>query len=171
DYRSIRGSCDRFVSVGMLEHGGPENYVGLGDVIQRALRPDGLGLVHSIGRSFAAPLSAWLEKRIFPGAYIPTIREMMAVFEPRFSVLDIENLRLHYAQTMLHWLQRFEANVERVRAMYDEKFVRSWRMYLAAVRAAFLSNSADLFQVVFTPFGNNSIPWTRADIYRAESAT
>lgn len=167
DYRNITGTCDRFVSVGMLEHVGPENYATLGDVIQRTLRPDGLGLVHSIGRTYPTPLSAWLEKRIFPGAYIPTIREMMSVFEPRFSVLDIENLRMHYAQTLLHWLGRFEASAGQVRAMYDEKFVRSWRMYLASARAGFLSNTVDLFQVVFTPLRNNHIPWTRADIYRA----
>ena len=166
DYRNISGRCDAFVSVGMLEHVGRENYGALGDVIHRVLDPQGRGLIHSIGHLRPDPLNAWIEKRIFPGAYPPTLREMLEVLEPHgFSVLDVENLRLHYALTLKHWLQRFEASSERVREMYDERFVRAWRLYLTGSQAAFRAGHDQLFQVVFARGRSNRIPWTRAYLY------
>ncbi len=108
DWRTMDQSCDVFVSVGMLEHVGLKNYEQLGDVVHRCLRPEGFGLIHSIGQNFAQRLNPWIERRIFPGACPPTLGQMMPVFEPRnFSVLDVENLRLHYALTLRHWLERF----------------------------------------------------------------
>jgi len=166
DYRNISGRCDAFISVGMLEHVGFANYATLGDVARRALHGRGRGLIHSIGRNQPAPLQPWIEKRIFPGAYPPSLREMMNIFEPwDLSVLDVENLRLHYAQTLRHWLELFEASAERVRQMFDERFVRMWRLYLAGSAAAFTGGSLQLFQVVFAPGRSNDIPWTRAHVY------
>jgi cyclopropane-fatty-acyl-phospholipid synthase len=171
DYRNITGRCDAFVSVGMLEHVGRDRYRDFGAVIRRCLEPAGLGLIHSIGRSVPAPTSPWLEKRIFPGAYMPSLGEMMAVFEPwGFSVLDVENLRLHYARTLAHWLQRFEASADQVRARFDEQFLRAWRLYLASSQAGFTSGHIQLFQAVFAHSTNNEIPWSRADVYRNELA-
>lgn len=162
DYRAIRGQFDVFASVGMLEHVGLRNYQRLGGVIDRCLRPGGRGMVHSIGRDEAGALNAWIEKRIFPGAYVPCLREMMRVLEPRrFSVLDVENLRLHYASTLRHWLDRFEAAAGRVTEMFDESFVRAWRLYLAGSLAAFRTGALQLFQVVFARHGSNGIPWAR----------
>ncbi len=101
DYRNISGRYDAFVSVGMLEHVGVENYPELGRVAQRSLGPNGRGLIHSIGRNYPAPLHPWIERRIFPGAYPPSLSEMAQIFEPcDLSVLDVENLRLHYARTL-----------------------------------------------------------------------
>ena len=166
DYRNISGRFDAFVSVGMLEHVGPENYQELGSVIDRALAPDGRGLIHSIGLVRPAPLNAWIEKRIFPGAYPPSLREMLEVLEPAgFSVLDVENLRLHYALTLKHWLQRFENAHSQVSAMYDERFVRAWRVYLSGSQAAFNTGLMQLFQVVFARQFTNEVPWTRAHLY------
>ena len=166
DYRNIEGTCDAFVSVGMLEHVGVRNYEALGGVIARTLKPNGLALVHSVGRNRPAPVNAWLEQRIFPGSYPPSLREMMAIFEPfNFSVIDVENLRLHYARTLDEWLARFDRAVDTVRKMYDEEFVRAWRLYLAGCSAAFYANSIQLFQVVCTPPANNDVPWTRAHVY------
>ncbi len=166
DYRNITGDFDAFVSVGMLEHVGADNYRELGEVIHGCLKESGHGLIHSIGRSLPKPMNAWIEKRIFPGAYPPTIAEIMQIFEPReFSVLDIENLRLHYARTLEHWLWRFEKNAERVASMFDETFVRAWRLYLAGSVAAFRTSEMQLFQVLFAPRNNNQIPWTRAHLY------
>src|SRR5262249_34051795 len=119
DYRTITGPCDAFVSVGMLEHGGPENYWQVGEGIKRCLKPSGLGLIHSIGRNQQSPMNPWMERRIFPGAYLPTLREIMGVFEPgNFSVLDVENLRLHYAKTLEHWLRRFDQHGEQIKQMF-----------------------------------------------------
>ena len=162
DYRAIRGQFDVFASVGMLEHVGLRNYRCLGEVIDRCLRPGGRGLIHSIGRDEAGPLNSWIEKRIFPGAYAPCLREMMQVLEPRrFSVLDVENLRLHYALTLQHWLDRFEAASSRVAEMFDEGFVRAWRLYLAGSLAGFRTGTLQLFQVLFARHASNDIPWTR----------
>lgn len=166
DYRAIHGSYDAFVSVGMLEHVGVDNYATLGSVIDAVLKPDGRGLIHSIGRDKPGPMNPWIARRIFPGAYPPGISEMMRIFEPAgLSVLDIENLRLHYAETLHHWLARYEANAERVAAMFDEGFVRMWRLYLAGSLAAFTSGEMQLFQVVFNRTGQNNLPRTRAFLY------
>jgi cyclopropane-fatty-acyl-phospholipid synthase len=149
----------------MLEHVGPDHYQQLGEVIDRSLTADGLGLIHTIGQNRAAPLSPWFLQRIFPGSYPPTLREMMAIFEPwDFSVLDVENLRLHYAKTCEHWLNRFEENRERVREMFDEAFVRAWRLYLSGCIANFQLGDLQLYQVVFARPGNNRIPWTRSHL-------
>jgi cyclopropane-fatty-acyl-phospholipid synthase len=167
DYRNITGRYDAFVSVGMLEHVGVENYPELGRIANQCLPRHGRGLIHSIGRNRPAPLHAWIERRIFPGAYAPSIAEMMQIFEPwDLSVLDVENLRLHYARTLRHWLERYEAASERVKSMFDEKFVRMWRLYLAGSVAAFTMGTLQLFQVVFAPRDNNDIPLTRAQLYQ-----
>jgi cyclopropane-fatty-acyl-phospholipid synthase len=166
DYRNITGRYDVFVSVGMLEHVGPENYREFGRIARRSLHPAGRGLIHSIGRNWPAPLHPWVEQRIFPGAYPPSLAEMMDIFEPSdLSVLDVENLRLHYARTLHHWLELYEAAVPRVRAMFDEIFVRKWRLYLAGSLAAFQTGTLQLFQVLFSTTQNNDLPLTREFMY------
>lgn len=171
DYRNITGRYDVFVSIGMLEHVGVDQYRTLGATIDRVLAENGRGLIHTIGRNFARPLDTWIDQRIFPGAEPPSLKQMMDIFEPfGFSVLDVENLRLHYAQTTRHWLERFEAHASEVQRLFDERFVRMWRFYLASSSAAFLAGHLQLFQVVFARAMDNSIPWTRADIYRPQEA-
>jgi cyclopropane-fatty-acyl-phospholipid synthase len=168
DYRNITGECDIFVSVGMLEHVGPANYPVLGGVIDRTLSKTGLGLIHTIGQDIAEPMSDWLVKRIFPGSYTPTVREMMEIFEPySFCVLDLENLRLHYSKTLEHWLERFEQNAGEVARMFDESFVRAWRLYLCGSIANFNTGSLGLFQVLFSRRGNNQVPLTRSHLLDA----
>jgi cyclopropane-fatty-acyl-phospholipid synthase len=166
DYRNIAGRYDAFVSVGMLEHVGLDHYRELGRIARDAIGPRGRGLIHSIGRNRPKPLNPWIVKRIFPGAYPPSLREMMEIFEPwNLSVLDVENIRLHYARTLEHWLEKYQAAEDGVRAMFDERFVRMWRLYLAGSIASFRVGELQLFQVVFAQSGNNHIPWTRADLY------
>jgi cyclopropane-fatty-acyl-phospholipid synthase len=170
DYRNISGAYDAFVSVGMLEHVGPDHYLQLGAVIDRTLGKSGRGFLHFIGRNRDLPLNAWIRKRIFPGAHPPTLKSAMDVFERfDFSVLDVENLRLHYARTLEHWLARFEQSVERITAMYDDAFVRAWRLYLAGSLAAFRAGWLQLFQVTFARGSKNDIPWTRQYLYDAET--
>jgi cyclopropane-fatty-acyl-phospholipid synthase len=167
DYRNIQESSDVFVSVGMLEHVGLDHYPELGRVICGSLSSEGRGLIHSIGRNRPGLLHPWIERRIFPGAYPPSLGEMMQIFEPwGLSVLDVENLRLHYAKTCRHWLERYEAVSDKVLAMFsDESFVRMWRLYLAGSIAAFNTGSLQLFQVLFTKQDNNAIPLTREYMY------
>ncbi|MDH3692998.1 MAG: cyclopropane-fatty-acyl-phospholipid synthase family protein, partial [Gammaproteobacteria bacterium] len=169
DYRNLDGKFDAFVSVGMLEHVGTNNYRELGGVINRCLTDTGRALIHTIGRNQPRLMNAWIEKRIFPGAYPPTLREMMDIVEPyNFSVLDVENLRLHYAKTLEHWLERFDQQEAAVAEMFDDAFVRAWRLYLTGSIAAFLSSSLQLFQVVFAHGRDNSVPWSREHIYSAD---
>lgn len=166
DYRNISGEHDVFVSVGMLEHVGPKDYPAFGQVINRCLKPGGRGLIHSIGRNHSRPMNAWIERRIFPGAYPPTLREMMNIFENnRLSVLDVENLRLHYARTLEAWLLRYEKHADRVEEMMDERFVRTWRLYLSGSMAAFTAGQLQLFQLVFAREDDNDIPWSRKHQY------
>jgi cyclopropane-fatty-acyl-phospholipid synthase len=163
DYRNASGACDVFVSIGMLEHVGLPDYPTLGRVIDRTLVANGRGLLHFIGRDRPAQLNPWIRKRIFPGAYPPTLPEVFTyIFEPQaLSVLDVENLRLHYVKTLDHWLRRFNHAVAQVTSMFDETFVRAWRLYLAGSQVAFTTGSMQLFQVVFARAGVNAIPWTR----------
>lgn len=169
DYRNIKGEYDVFVSVGMLEHVGTDNYKTLGDVINRCLKPDGRGLVHSISRNQPGQMGTWIERRIFPGGYAPALSEMMDIFEGRdFSVWDVENLRLHYARTLEHWLQRFEEHEGEIADMFDESFVRAWRLYLCGSIASFVSGTNGLFQVLFARGNCNDAPSSRAYMYANE---
>ena len=122
DYSNIRGRFDAFVSLGMVEHVGAEHYTELGRVIHDAIGDSGRGLLHFIGRNYPRPFSVWIRKRVFPGAYAPALREAMQILEPSdFAVLDVENLRLHYAKTLKYWLRRFERSYEVVAARSENR--------------------------------------------------
>jgi cyclopropane-fatty-acyl-phospholipid synthase len=167
DYRQITGQYDVFMSVGMLEHVGANYYNELGRVIDRSLVQGGRGLIHTIGRHRPMVFSRWIESRIFPGADPPTLRQMMDIFEPHnMAVLDVENLRLHYARTLHHWLERYERAAEAIGQMFDEEFVRAWRLYLAGSQAAFTTGFLQLYQVTFARYNDNDLPATRAALYR-----
>jgi cyclopropane-fatty-acyl-phospholipid synthase len=169
DYRNISGECDAFVSVGMLEHVGRENYRDLGSIIHRSLTKIGRGLLHFVGRNHPHPFSTWTRKRIFHGAYAPALGEVMQVFEPwDLSVLDVENLRPHYAKTMEHWLARFENSEQQISEMFSPEFMRTWRLYLAGAVAGFHVGTLQLFQIVFARTDCQQIPWTRAHLYTKE---
>lgn len=167
DYRNISGEYDVFVSVGMMEHVGRSNFKTFGELIDTVLKRNGRGLIHSISQNEPRPVNAWLEQRIFPGGYTPTLREMCEVLEPiDCVVVDVENLRMHYAKTCEHWLERFDAHADEIKAMYDEAFVRAWRLYLSGCIANFSTNSLQLYQILFTRAGQPAVPWTRAYLYK-----
>lgn len=173
DYRNVTGRYDAFVSVGMLEHVGLSHYPTLGQVLRRSLRPDGgRGLLHFIGRDVPRPLSAWIRRRIFPGGYTPTLAEVFGrVLGPAGqSVIDVENLRLHYARTLAHWGARFARARNRVVGQYGEEFARSWELYLAGSQAAFETGWLQLFQIVFTPRESRPPYWCRTDACEAGGA-
>jgi cyclopropane-fatty-acyl-phospholipid synthase len=151
----------------MLEHVGPEHYRDLCRLIDRTISPAGRGLLHSIGRNRPIEFGPFVARRIFPGAYPPTLREMVGLLEPAdLSVLDVENLRLHYARTLEHWLARFEEHHDEVARRFDERFMRRWRLYLAGSIASFRTGLLQLFQVLFARGRSNDVPLTRADLYR-----
>src|SRR5690606_32058543 len=132
DYRDETGIYDRIVSVGMFEHVGAAHYDEFFGRLKGMLKPDGVALLHSIGRMEPpGSTNAWLRKYIFPGGYTPALSEALAAVERLgLWVTDIEILRLHYAKTIREWRRRFEANREAIRALYDERFCRMWEFYL-----------------------------------------
>jgi cyclopropane-fatty-acyl-phospholipid synthase len=166
DYREASGKYDAFVSVGMLEHVGRDHYDELGNVIDRTLTRDGRGLLHFIGRVRPTPLNAWTERHVFPGAHLPSLREALGVLEPRdLAVLDVEDLRLHYARTLEQWLENFEKVRNVVEGRFDAAFVRKWRLYLSSSLAGFRAGSLQLFQVLFGRPARKDLPLTRAHLY------
>ena len=154
DYRNAAGCYDAFVSIGMLEHVGKPHYEELGGLIDRCIERDGRGLLHFIGHARPWRMNPWIERTIFPGAYIPALSEALPLLEQNgLAVADVENLRRHYALTLEHWLARFERHVDWVESRYDARFVRTWRLYLASSIAAFRTGSCQLYQVLFERAG------------------
>ncbi len=172
DYRNASGRCDAFLSVGMLEHVGPAHYAELGALAKRLLRPEGLGLIHTIGRVTPEPVDPWIRKRVFPGTYVPSIAELMAIFEPNnLAVTDIENLRPHYARTLALWLANFQRHRGELGKRLDAGFLRLWELYLAGSCAAFEAGRMQLYQVAFTAPANRKAPWTREALYQPDPRT
>jgi cyclopropane-fatty-acyl-phospholipid synthase len=150
----------------MLEHVGLDHFQEFSDTIHRSIGDTGRGLLHFIGRNYPAVFSRWIRKHIFPGGFVPSLRESLQVLEPKnYSVLDVENLRMHYATTLEHWLERFENSRQQVTGMYDSRFVRAWRLYLAGSIAAFRGGHLQLFQILFTGSQREPVFWTRDPLY------
>jgi cyclopropane-fatty-acyl-phospholipid synthase len=169
DYREVTGQFDRVVSIGMLEHVGVAHYGTLFQRIQDMLTPDGIALVHSIGRMRGpGATNPWIRKHIFPGGYIPALSEVLPAIERSSLWLgDIEILRLHYAQTLRLWRERFMANRERAARLYDERFCRMWEYYLATSEISFRYLDNYIFQVQLART-RNAVPLTRDYIQAAE---
>jgi cyclopropane-fatty-acyl-phospholipid synthase len=149
DYRDVAGPYDRIVSVGMFEHVGRPNFRAYFDQIARLLTDDGVAVIHSIGRSEGPSLTQpWIAKHIFPGGYIPALSEVLAAVERAgLIVTDIEVLRLHYADTLRAWRERFTERRAEIARMYDERFCRMWEFYLCLSEIAFRYRGHMVFQL------------------------
>ncbi len=149
DYRRVRGKFDRIVSVGMFEHVGVNYFKQFFEKIAASLNDDGIALLHTIGRTDGpGATSPWVVKYIFPGGYIPGLSEIVPHIERAgLIILDIEVLRLHYAKTLQDWADRFQANREKAKTMYDERFCRMWEFYLTGARFAFLYEHHVVWQI------------------------
>src|SRR5437764_12016720 len=170
DYRDIAEHFDRIVSVGMFEHVGVGYYDAYFRKCAEVLADDGLMLLHSIGRSEGPGITnPWINKYIFPGGYIPALSEVLpAVERAGLLVTDIEILRLHYAETLKHWRERFLAHREDVEKVYDVRFVRMWEFYLAACEMTFREQGMMVFQLQLTK-RQDVVPVTRDYIGREEA--
>jgi len=171
DYRNLSERFDRIVSVGMFEHVGVNHYRTFFDKVATLLKPDGVMLLHSIGR-FGPPSATapFIRKYIFPGGYIPAISEVMpAVEKSGLMSGDVEILRLHYAETLRIWRERFMANRDKAKAIYDERFCRMWEFYLAGSEAAFRWQDMMNFQIQLTR-KNDTLPMTRGYMEKNERA-
>lgn len=166
DYRDVAERFDRWVSVGMAEHVGKAFLDRFAGCIARQLRPGGVGLLHTIGKDRVSRGDPWTLTYIFPGGYIPALPELARhLGRHGMTTMDVENLRPHYALTLDRWRERFEAHAEEIEAMYDRRFVRMWRLFLASSAAGFRYADTRLFQVVFTHGPSDEVPATRADLY------
>lgn len=170
DYRELEKSgllFDRVVSVGMIEHVGRNNYELFMKNVSKVLKKEGIFVLHYISGLIESQGDAWIKKYIFPGGVIPTLREIISLSaDYKFYTLDVESLRLHYVKTLLMWAENFEKNIDKVREMFDERFVRMWTLYLYSCAACFYNGIIDLHQIVFTKGVNNSYPLTRDYLYK-----
>src|ERR1044071_7901379 len=171
DYRQETGTYDRIVSVGMFEHVGVNHYPAFFAKLKALLAPDGVALLHSIGRMDGPGMTnPWLRKYIFPGGYSPALSEVVPVVErARLWIADIEILRLHYAQTLRQWRRRFEQNRDRIRALYDERFCRMWETYLVGSELAFRHAGHLVFQMQLAK-SIDAVPLTRDYMFDWERA-
>ena len=169
DYRTLDESFDRIVSVGMFEHVGVGHFAEYFQHTARLLKKDGVFLLHAIGRSDGPSYTnAFIQKYIFPGGYIPALSEVIPHIEKAgLIVTDIEILRLHYADTLRIWRERFMANREEAKALYDERFCRMWEFYLAASEAGFRWQNLMVFQIQLAHW-QEAVPLTRDYIGAAE---
>ncbi|MBI3513741.1 MAG: class I SAM-dependent methyltransferase [Proteobacteria bacterium] len=171
DYRDLGGTFDRIVSVGMFEHVGLPNYGRFFEQIRTLLKPDGIALLHSIGRADGPGITnPWLRKYIFPGGYSPALSEVMpAVEAARLFVTDIEILRLHYARTLAAWRARFNANRVAIAELYDERFCRMWEFYLIGSEIAFRRQGHMVWQMQMAR-EVGVVPLTRDYVYERDDA-
>ena len=173
DYRDVTGPFDRIVSVGMFEHVGVDFYETFFRRCAELLTDDGVMMLHSIGRSEGPDVTnPWIAKYIFPGGYIPALSEVMPAIERAgLLVCDIEILRLHYAETLKAWRERFMARREEAVQLYDERFARMWEFYLACSEMSFRKQNLMNFQIQLTK-RQGVVPMTRDYIFarRSEAA-
>jgi cyclopropane-fatty-acyl-phospholipid synthase len=166
DYRNVSGPFDRIVSVGMFEHVGLPHYNTYFQTVRNLLKPDGIAVIHTIGR--CAPPDAtnpWITKYIFPGGYVPAMSEVLpAVENSNLWLDDVECWRLHYAKTLRHWYDRFQANTETVAEIYDDRFIRMWRFYLVASEQTFRYGRQVVFQFQISR-RQDAVPLTRDYLY------
>ncbi len=172
DYRAVDRKFDRIVSVGMFEHVGVVHYREFFDAVARCLNPDGVALLHAIGRSdgpgFTNP---WIAKYIFPGGYCPALSEVVPHIEQSGLIAtDIEVLRLHYAETLRNWRRRFTANRDTIASLYDERFCRMFEFYLCGSEIAFRREGHVVFQTQLT-HSQTAVPLTRNYMYGSQPAT
>lgn len=169
DYREVTGIFDRIVSVGMFEHVGVNHYENYFRCLRRLLASDGVALVHSIGRvSGPSATSSWIKKYIFPGGYIPALSEVVPSIEKAgLWITDIEILRLHYADTLKHWRDRFMQHRSEVASLYDERFCRMWEFYLATSEIFFRRMDGMVFQIQLAT-ERHPVPLTRDYLYEPE---
>jgi cyclopropane-fatty-acyl-phospholipid synthase len=162
DYREEKEQYDRIVSVGMFEHVGVGQYQAFFQQVKALLKPDGVALLHSIGRMDGpGSTNPWIRKYIFPGGYSPAISEVLTVIErTRLWVTDVEVLRLHYAETLKAWRRRFLQQREQVLKLYDERFCRMWETYLIGSEIAFRHGGHLVMQIQMAKT-SSAVPFTR----------
>nr|WP_207754926.1 cyclopropane-fatty-acyl-phospholipid synthase family protein [Desulforadius tongensis] len=158
---------DKIVSVGMFEHVGKENLPRYMEKINQLLVPGGLSILHTITGVTENPVNSWIKKYIFPGGYIPSLREIIWLLpDYNFHLLHLESLRLHYAMTLDRWYKNFCRHIDRIEKMFDRRFVRMWGLYLRGCAASFRVSGLNIYQLLFSKGLNNNLPLTLEYVYK-----
>jgi len=168
DYREVseEGGFDKIVSVGMFEHVGREHMLEYLGHTARLLKTGGIGVLQTIGRMSEGSVNPWVHKYIFPGLYLPSLAQLArGLAKSGMNIIDVENLRMHYAYTLDRWADAFELRIDQIRAMFGERFVRMWRMYLHSSAATFRYGYLNLWQITFSKGLVNDLPLTREHLY------
>ncbi|MFD0896383.1 SAM-dependent methyltransferase [Loigolactobacillus binensis] len=172
DYRELKHEqpFDYVTSVGMFEHVGQENLALYFKTVSKYLKDDGVALIHGITRQQGGATNAWLTKYIFPGGYVPGLTEnIQHIIDAGLQVDDVEPLRRHYQHTLEIWDKNFNANIDAISKLEDERFIRMWDVYLQAAAASFESGNIDVIQFLLTKGASGKfLPMTRDYIYEKE---
>lgn len=170
DYLDLDGEevqYDKIVSVGMFEHVGKENLGRYMEKVEELLVPGGLSMIHSIMGTQEECVNSWITKYIFPGGYIPSVRETIRLFpEYDFHLLHAESLRMHYARTIDRWYDNYLAHWDFVEEKYGRRFARMWELYLKGCASNFRVSGLNIYQLLFTKGLNNDLALTFEHIYR-----
>lgn len=151
DYRKLNEKFDRVISIGMFEHVGPKNYKVYMGVAHRCLKPDGLFLLHTIGRNFSVKaIDRWVNKYIFPSAVLPSAKQIIEVSEELFVLEDWHNFGIDYDKTLMAWHKNFQNNWDKIKGNYSKRFKRMWEFYLLTCAGSFRSERNRLWQIVFS---------------------
>ena len=154
DYREATGQYDAVVSIGLMEHVGYKNYGTYMELADRCLKPDGIAFIHTIGGNKSeTAVEPWFHKYIFANALLPSISQLGAAMEERFSLEDLHNIGSHYDPTLMAWHANFEAAWPKLADKYGERFRRMWRYYLLSSAAGFRARYCQLYQIVMTRIG------------------
>lgn len=164
DYRELKSQkFDRVISIGMVEHVGKDHLDKYFTVVNQLLNEGGVSLLHCITSIEEGATNSWIEKYIFPGGYIPAVKELVRLMADHGNyLLDVESLRRHYRKTLEHWTKNFENALPEIRKTKDETFIRMWRLYLNSCAASFNCGNIDIHQFLFSKGVNNTLPWIRA---------
>ncbi|AKN33161.1 SAM-dependent methyltransferase [Clostridium carboxidivorans P7] len=167
DYRELENvKFDRIVSVGMVEHVGKEHIGEYFNAVNNLLNEKGVSMLHCITAIGEGGTNTWIDKHIFPGGYIPSVKELIDnMTDYKFYLNDVESLRRHYGRTLEYWARNFENALPEIRKTKDETFIRMWRLYLDACAASFNCGNIDIHQFLFVKGVNNELPWTREYMY------
>lgn len=172
DYLDLDGEQEQFdkiVSIGMFEHVGQEHLALYMKKVQGVLKPGGLFLLHSITGTTENPVNAWIDRYIFPGGYLPSLREIIRHFSDYdFYLLHAESLRLHYALTLDYWYRNFANHEAEFIERYGKRFVRMWGLYLQSCAANFRVSGINIYQLLVSKGLNNELPLTFADVYYSQ---
>ncbi len=174
DILKLNKKFTKVVSVGMFEHVGKKNYTKFFNTVFNVMEDGGLFLLHTIGRTHPAPQSKWIRKYIFPGGYLPSISEIMESLLPlqfKLYLIDFDNWRLHYYWTLKKWKKKFYSNIDKVRKMFDDSFIRMWDIYLTSSAVSFLVSSNYVFQILLSKGVKNDYPVIERNLIKVRNVS